>query len=221
MSRTKKRALVVGSVSARNAIIYAIVLDIAGFALLYFFVNTLEALIGLVAMVFYVIIYGVAKRRSPWGTLVGTVPGALPLVGGYVAVTDHIDTGALLLFLAMVFWQMPHFYAIAIYRLKDYRAAGIPVWPARYGMRSTKINILLYIAAYIVIVPLLTVAGYTGVIFAVGMSILSLYWLLRGWRGFRAKTAVTDEAWGRSMFGLSLLVLLGFSCLLTLGKVLP
>jgi protoheme IX farnesyltransferase len=218
MARTKKRALVTGSISVSNAMIYAAVLGFAGFGLLLFFVNPLVTLLGLVAMLFYVVFYGIAKRRSPWGTLVGTVPGALPLVGGYVAVTDRINSAALLLFLAMAIWQMPHFYAIAMYRLQDYKAAGLPVWPARHGMRSTKINMLFYIAAYAVVLPFLTVAGYAGVVFAIGMTALNVYWFTKGVQGFRA---TKDEKWARGMFGVSLLVLLGFSVLLSLGNILP
>jgi protoheme IX farnesyltransferase len=132
MDRTSKRAIPAGRVSSKQAISYSAVLLILGFIIL-MNTNGLTLLIGALAVVFYVIVYGLAKRHSVYGTLVGALPGAASLVAGYTAYLDKFNFGALLLLLLMIAWQMPHFYGIAIYRLKDYSAAGLPLWPIKRG----------------------------------------------------------------------------------------
>lgn len=218
MSRTKKRALVRDAISPRNAILYAAILGLAGFGILFFFTNTLTVLLGLAAIIMYVVVYGLAKRKTMYGTLVGSVSGALPPVGGYVALTNELDGAAVLLFLILTSWQMPHFYAIAMYRSQDYAAANIPVWPLKKGMRSTKLQIIGFIVSFVLCNALLTVLGYTGYIYLITMTVAGLLWLWHGLRGF-----ATDDniIWARKMFFISLQVMLLLSCMLALGALLP
>lgn len=217
MKRTKKRALVTGEIHGRRALVFASVLGGLG-VLSLLLTNVLSLLIALVGFVVYVIIYGIAKRRSPIGTVVGSISGAVPPVVGYCAASNRLDLGALLLFLIMVCWQMPHFYAIAIYRLKEYQAAGIPVLPAKKSIRHTTVQIVLYICAYLIATLLLSLSGYTGITYLVVMLPLSLVWLWRGVQGF---TAPDVDHWARRMFGFSLIVLLGFSAMVSLDAFLP
>lgn len=218
MSRTKKRALVQGSISIRAAILYGVVLGLLGFAILLAFINLLTTLLGLIGLVFYVVFYGIAKRKSVHGTLVGTIPGAMPIVAGYTAVTNSFDSAALLLLVIMVFWQMPHFFGIAIFRFKDYKAAGLPVMPVKAGIATTKIQIMLYVAAFAAACILLSNAHYTGTVFAVVMTLISLYWL---WLGFKGWATRDDTKWARGMFGFSLLALLVLSVLLSIESFIP
>ena len=217
MHRTKTRALASGTISARRALIYAAVLGAAGFGLLSF-TNGLTMLIGITAWLSYVALYGYAKRHTPHGTLVGTLPGGASLLAGYTAVTGRLDLAAGLLFLIMLAWQMAHFYSIAIFRLGDYRAAGLPVWPARYGVRSTMRSILAYVAGFGAVNVLLALAGFEGAVYLFAMTGLSIYWLWDGARGF---SAADTTKWARGMFGRSLLVLLVFAAALPLGTLLP
>ena len=85
-----------------------------------------------------------------------------PPVVGYCAVSNQLDLGALLLFALLVLWQMPHFFAIAIYHFKDYSAAEIPALPIKKGMKRTKIHMVLYIIGFLLIASLLTYFNYTG-----------------------------------------------------------
>lgn len=218
MARTKKRALVTGDISVAAALIFATVLGMGGFALLGLFTNRLTVALGIIAMFFYVILYAIFKRRSTLGTVVGSVPGALPLVAGYTAVTATFDEAAALLFVAMVCWQMPHFYAIAIYRLKEYRAARLPVLPAVKGIARTKQYMVLYILGYIACIGWLGMSGYGGYVFSVVMLAMSIWWLSIGLQGFGAKD---DVGWAKRVFGSSLLVLLAFSVMLALNAYLP
>lgn len=218
MARTKKRAIVSGKISGRSAIIYATFLGLIGFATLILYTNTLVAAIGFIAFVDYIVLYGISKRRSVHGTLVGAISGAAPPVAGYCAVTNNFDVGALIIFLIMVFWQMVHFYAIAIRRSSDYKAAKIPVSPLVNGVKNTKVQMLLYTAAFIGAVIDLSLLGYTGYTFAIVMATLGLVWLYKGLQSFKIKDNVL---WAKKMFLFSLVVLLSFSVMMSVGSILP
>lgn len=218
MKRTEKRAIPSGAISGRAALIYASVLGILSFTILALFTNKLVVVAGLIAVFFYVVLYGIAKRKSSWGTVVGSVPGALPPVAGYLAVTNNLDGGALLLFLVMVVWQMPHFYSISIFRMKDYAAAQLPVLSVKKGVKTTKLYIMLYIVAYLLVAPLLTLLSYTGFTYMLVMGVVGLAWF---WKGVQDYTAVDSTAWARKMFGFSLLVLLTWSFMLSVDVWLP
>jgi protoheme IX farnesyltransferase len=218
MARTKHRALVIGKIPPVNAIIYGLVLGIIGFWLLLTYTNNLTALVGAIGLFFYLVMYSFFKRRSWLGTVVGSVSGAAPISAGYTAVTGRFDQAALLLFLSMVFWQMPHFYAIAMYRFKDYQAAGLPVLPVKKGYKRTKLEILIYITAFTLATVALTVRHYTGYIYMAVMLAVGLYWLQEGIAGFKTPN---EAKWARHMFFLSLITLLIFCFSLSVGALLP
>lgn len=217
MARTKSRALVTGEISVPYALAYATALGVAGLLLLVVFTNPLTAFVAAFGHVAYVLVYGIAKRKTVHGTVIGSISGAVPPVVGYVAVTNQIDLLALLLFVILVFWQMPHFYAIAIFRLRDYQKAGIPVLPAVKGIVRTKLEIMYYIVGFILATSLLTVMGYTGFVYAAVMFLLSLRWLQIVARG---ATATDDALWARQVFKFSLWVLLGFCIMISLDAYL-
>jgi protoheme IX farnesyltransferase len=218
MARTKKRALVSGSVTGRSALIYASVLGLTGFLILIKYTNLLTIGVGVIAFIDYVIFYGFAKRHSVHGTLVGTISGAAPIVAGYVAVTNRLDLGAALLFLIMTAWQMPHFFAIAMYRYDDYKAAGLPVWPVKKGFQSTKIQMVLYVIAFMIASVLLSAFGYAGYSYLAIMVVVSLAWLRLGLQGFKA---TDNSCWARRMFGFSLVTLLIFCSALAVVSFVP
>ncbi len=218
MVRTRKRALVSGAVSGRSALIYATVLGLLSFAVLASFTNLLVVAAGCTGVLFYVILYAIAKRKSTLGTAVGSIPGAIPPVAGYLAVTNNLDSGALLLFLIMVIWQMPHFFAISIFRMKDYAAAGLPVMSVVRGVKTTKLYIMLYILIYTAVAPLLTFLSYTGYTYLAVMGIIGLLWF---WKGMQDFGSEDSTAWARKMFGFSLIVLLTFSFMLSVDAWLP
>ena len=210
MERTKGRALVIGRVPVRNALLFGFILICAGMAILAFHVHSLAALIALIGFFVYLALYTPLKRRTVHGTLVGAFAGAVPPVVGYTAVTNNLDLTALLLFLILAFWQMPHFYAIALNRFDEYAAAKIPVWPRERGIKSTKIYILMYIVLFSVAALSLTARSVTGYIYAICMSFLCIGWFLYGCWGLYKN----EKRWAKNMFFISLVVLLVFSLLI-------
>jgi protoheme IX farnesyltransferase len=218
MERTKARATALGLISTRGTLIYATCLGLVGFGLLLCFTNTTTALIGVVGLVDYVILYGYSKRKSVYGTLVGSISGATPPLAGFTAVSGHLNTGGLLLFLILIFWQMPHFYAIAMYRAKDYAAAKIPVLPVRRGMSTAKLHITVYIFWFICATILLFLDGFVGVPYMIIMLVVGLWWLWSAAMGFRK--GVDNSKWARGIFFQSLLVITIFCVTVSASAIL-
>jgi protoheme IX farnesyltransferase len=218
MERTKERVLVSGAISDTSALIFAGTLGIIGIGLLLFFVNTLTALVALVGFLVYVFAYTFSKRKTEWATETGSIAGATPIVVGYTAVVDKFDGAALILFLILVFWQMPHFYGIAVRRLEEYRAAGIPVLPITRGVKETKRRALAYIFAFALAVFALTYFHYAGFVFLVVMEIAALVWF---WRCLEEFGASDETTWGFRAFVVSLVVLVVFCVTLSVALLLP
>ena len=218
MSRTKKRALAAGTIGQQQAAVYSLILGLLGLVILFYYVNWLVGVIGLFSFISYVFVYGYFKRTSVNGTLVGTIPGAAPPVAGYVAVTGTLDWVAAMLFLLLVFWQMPHFYAIAIFRKMDYKKAKLPVLPIVKGDTAAKRQSLVYIGLFVFFNGLLFAFGEAGYSYIVGMLALNIWWAKIAFDGFKAND---DEIWAKKMFKVSLMVLLGFSLLLATDNILP
>ncbi|WP_217134783.1 heme o synthase [Leucobacter chinensis] len=219
MERTKKRATVSGSISVRNAVIFSIALFVVGNAMLVAWTNWLVVVTGLAGFFTYVVLYGMlSKRMSVHGTLVGSISGAAPIFAGYVAVTGSIDAAAVLVFLAIFFWQMPEFYSIAVYRRDEYARAGVPVITVVHGVPAAKVQILVYTVAYVASSIALTPLGYTGWVYAAVMGVLGIWWLVIGVQGFRAED---DNAWARRMFRFSLIIIMAYSLMISIGPLLP
>ena len=163
MERTKNRVLVKGLISAKTSLVYATLLGIAGFMMLYFGANPLAMWLSVIGFIVYVGIYSLyMKRHSVYGTLIGSLSGAAPPVIGYCAVSNEFDAGAIILLAIFSLWQMPHSYAIAIYRFKDYQAANIPVLPVVKGIPVAKHHITIYILAFMIATLMLSLGGYAG-----------------------------------------------------------
>lgn len=211
MGRTKDRALAKGLISAQNAILFAIALAVAGISILSLYVSPLALSIALIGFLIYVVFYSLIKYRSVHATLIGSFAGAVPPVVGYCAVSNTFDLGAVILFAILVLWQMPHFFAIAMYRIKDYTAAAIPVLPIKSGIKATKIQMLLYIIGLIIAATLLTIFGYTGYIYLSVAIPLGFAWLWLCIQGFKAPD---DTVWARKMFIFSLVVITFLSAII-------
>ncbi len=218
MHRTRQRSTVTGAIGSPKATVYGLILGVAGIIILATSTNPLTVGLAAGGFIIYVGVYGFFKRRSVYGTLIGSLAGAVPPVVGYCSVTNHIDGGALLLFIVLALWQMPHFYAIAMYRYDDYKAANLPVLPVKKGMKAAKFQILLYIVGFIFATASLSLAGYTGYSFAIVMMLIGLAWLATGLWTLRT---LSSTKWGRLMFRTSLLVIAVLSGMLSVGAIMP
>lgn len=214
MSRTKHRALVLGLISGPNALAFGMSLGVLGALILYAFTNLIAVGVAAIGFFVYVFLYSFWKCRTVYGTAIGSIAGAVPPVVGYCAASDRFDAAALILFTMMILWQMPHFFAIALYHYDDYKNAGIPILPIARGIVRTKIHMFLYILAFIPITLLLTYYDYTGMIFLTTTLLLGCGWLLFAALGFRSKN---DRLWGRQMFRYSLVIINAICLIITVG----
>lgn len=214
MERTKNRPLARGAISPRVAIAYATILGLLGISILLVYVNLLSVLVSLVGLFVYVVAYSLWLKRTSWyGTIVGSISGAVPPVVGYLAVSNAIDAGAVILFLILVLWQMPHSFAIAIYRLTDYTKAKIPVLPVKKGIRITKLHMLVYVALFIMATLLLPVFSYVGYAYFFVMTLLGFAWLGLSVKGF---WVTDDKLWARNMFVFSILIIVAFCIMIVI-----
>lgn len=212
MHRTKNRALASGAVGVSRALSFAILLGLSGVLLLALYTNLLTVSVALTGFFLYVVVYSIWKRWTVYGTLVGSLAGATPPVVGYCAVSNRFDMGALILFLMLFLWQMPHFFSIAMYRLEDYARASLPVLPVKRGAHVTKTHMLRYIVAFTAAALLLTLYGYMGYTHLVFATLLGSGWFILCLQGFRAPN---DARWARQMFLFSLVVILTISLLIS------
>lgn len=220
MERTKKRALVTGRLSVLDAGIFGVVLAVAGFGLLLFFTNLLTLAVGAIAYVWYIVIYGWAKRKTELSTLIGTVPGALPPVAGYTALSGQVDLAAVLLFVILVTWQMGHFYTIAIYRRKEYAKAKLPIITVARGVMPAITQSIIYVAAFLVASVILMISGYAGATYGVTMIAVGAFWLLKTIQLLPLKNRQLNFA-ARRVFGFSLIVNMVMCLAIAIGGYLP
>ena len=145
MHRTQNRPLVTGAVEPRNALVFAVVLEVAAFALLWATVNLLSAVLALSAMLFYVFVYTIwLKRTSTRNIVIGGAAGAVPVLVGWASVRNGLGLAPWVLFATMFFWTPPHFWALAIRYADDYRAANVPMLPAVADLRTVSRRMLFH-----------------------------------------------------------------------------
>ncbi|WP_192458150.1 heme o synthase [Musicola keenii] len=220
MERTKNRVMVKGLIPLRTTLVYASLLGIAGFGLLYIAANPLAMWLAVMGFVVYVGVYSLyMKRHSVYGTLIGSLSGAAPPVIGYCAVSNQFDAGALILLLIFSLWQMPHSYAIAIFRLKDYQAANIPVLPVVKGISVAKHHITLYIVAFMVATLMLSLGGYAGYKYLVVAASVSIWWLGMAISGY--KNLNDDRVWARKLFVFSIVAITSLSVMMSVDSMSP
>lgn len=220
MERTKNRVLVRGLASARVTFVLATILGITGFAVLYFGANPLSMWLSVMGFVVYVGIYSLyMKRYSVYGTLIGSLSGAAPPVIGYCAVSNNFDAGALILLAIFSLWQMPHSYAIAIYRFKDYQAANIPVLPVVKGITVAKHHITFYIIAFMFATLMLSIGGYAGYKYLVVAAAVSVWWLCMALSGYKAQN--NDRIWARKLFVFSIIAITTLSIMMSVDFMTP
>jgi len=175
MHRTRNRPLVTGAMAPRNALIFAIVLEVIAFAELWAWVNPLSAVLAVSATLFYVFVYTLwLKRRSSQNIVIGGAAGAVPVLVGWAAVTDHLAWTPVVLFAIIFVWTPPHFWALAFKYKEDYQAAEVPMLPAVATFARTAREILMYSVLLVGVTILLAPVASLGVIYLASASALGL-----------------------------------------------
>ena len=178
MQRTKKRPLVLGILSTKNVVIYASLMAISGFFILYFYVNILTAWLTFGSLVGYAFVYTLyLKRNTPQNIVIGGAAGAMPPLLGWTAITGQIDLIAVILFLIIFTWTPPHFWALALYRKEEYFAAKIPMLPVTHGEQYTRVHITLYTLMLTIVSFLPFIIQFSSHFYLVGALILNLIFI--------------------------------------------
>ncbi len=171
MKRTSSRPLPSHSVEPTNALVFAIVLGIAGFLWLTFVVNLLAALLAVAAILFYVLVYTLLlKRSTPQNIVIGGAAGAVPVLVGWAAVTGTVGAAAWVMFLIIFLWTPPHFWALAMRYRDDYAAAGVPMMPVVRTDAETTLQILLYAIVLVIVTLVLSPVGGLGIVYALSAA---------------------------------------------------
>ena len=201
MARTRARPLARGGVSATGTLVFAGLLGGLGAWLLHVFVNDLTLWLTLATFIGYAVVYTVIlKPATPQNIVIGGASGAMPPLLGWTAVANEVAAPALVLFLIIFVWTPPHFWALALYRVEDYRKSGLPMLPVTHGPEFTRLNILLYTVLLMPVSLLPFLIGMSGWPYLVAALALSGYFLLLAWRLWRSYS----DALARRTFGYSI-----------------
>ena len=204
MKRTRARPLPSGRMNPRDALVFGITLGILSVVVLALQVNVLTAFLGLFALLGYVLVYTPLKRRSPHALIIGAIPGAMPPLMGWTAVTGSITAPGFLLFLVLLVWQIPHFIAISLYFKEDYKNAGIQTLPIVRGDKNAKLQALAYSFALIPLSLMFVSLGVAGYVYAVVALGLGIWFVALSAQGLRPESG---SRWARKFFLASLVYL--------------
>ncbi|NDE01580.1 MAG: protoheme IX farnesyltransferase [Gammaproteobacteria bacterium] len=178
MSRTRGRPLPTGTLSNRQALIFAATLAIASMLILTLLVNPLTAVLTFASLIGYAVIYTVfLKRATSQNIVIGGAAGAAPPILGWAAVTNSIEPGALLLFLIIFIWTPPHFWALAIARKDEYAKAGIPMLPVTHGVPYTRLQVLLYTVLLVLVTLMPYLTRMSGLLYLAAALVLNARFL--------------------------------------------
>ena len=193
MKRTAWRPTAKGELSDRQALLFSGALCVAGSAVLYVMVNPLTMWLTFATFVGYAVIYTVIlKPLTPQNIVIGGASGAMPPVLGWAAMTGDVGYQALILFLIIFLWTPPHFWALALYRVEDYRKSGLPMLPVTHGNEFTRLQILLYTIVLLAacLLPFMTqMSGWLYLFFAVVLNIGFIGYAVALWRQYSDELA--------------------------------
>ena len=219
MARTAWRPTARGQLSNAQALSFSAVLCAAGSVLLYGWVNPLTMWLTFATFVGYAVVYTVVlKPMTPQNIVIGGASGAMPPVLGWAAMRNDVGPEALVMCLIIFLWTPPHFWALALYRVEDYRRAGLPMLPVTHGSDFTRLNVLLYTVVLFAATLLPFVIGMSGWIYLASAVVLGVWFIAYGFQLLRNYS----DALARKTFRFSILHLsLLFAALLIDHYLLP
>jgi protoheme IX farnesyltransferase len=186
MVRTSKRPLADGRLTDAEGLAFGLGLSLVSYYILASFVNSLAALLSLAGIIYYVILYSVLlKKATVQNIVIGGGAGAIPPLVGYAAATGYLDLTAWILFAIIFMWTPPHFWALAIVRMKDYENAGVPMMPVVRGELETRKQILVYTIELVIVTLLLPILNLAGTVYLVSSLVLGGALLYAAWMVWR------------------------------------
>ncbi len=219
MARTAWRPTAKGELSSTQALVFSTLLCGAGSALLYVWVNPLTMWLTFATFVGYAVVYTVVlKPMTPQNIVIGGASGAMPPVLGWAAMRGDVGPEAVVMCLIIFLWTPPHFWALALYRVEDYRRSGLPMLPVTHGSDFTRLNVLLYTLVLFAATLLPFVIGMSGWLYLVSAVLLGAGFIGYGWLLWRDYS----DALARTTFRFSILHLsLLFAALLIDHYLMP
>ena len=212
MQRTSKRPLADGRLTPAEGLSYGLALCLLSYYLMAGYVNLLAALLSLAGIFYYVFFYSVwLKKATVQNIVIGGGAGAIPPMVGWAAATGNLSLGAWILFAIIFMWTPPHFWALAIVRLKDYERAGVPMLPVVEGEEKTRKQILIYTVELIAVTLLLPIFNLAGTIYLVSALVLGAFLLYAAWNVWRVggnKTAWIMYRWSSMYLAFIFLALM-------------
>ncbi|HAD99414.1 MAG TPA: protoheme IX farnesyltransferase [Gammaproteobacteria bacterium] len=209
MSRTDQRPLPQGKVSRNQALVWGVFLGVVGLGVLQLFVNTITMVLTFISLIGYAVVYTMyLKRATPQNIVIGGAAGAAPPVLGWTAIsgTQGIEY-ALLLFLIVFIWTPPHFWALAIYRVEEYKKVDVPMLPVTHGLAYTRTQILLYTVLLLLVTLLPYLSGMSGLIYLFSAVVLGLIFLMYAIKIYKNPDD-NKIAWTTFLFSVNYLMLL-------------
>ncbi len=219
MARTAWRPTAKGDLSTSQALLFSAVLCGLGSAVLYWWVNPLTMWLTFATFVGYAVVYTVVlKPMTPQNIVIGGASGAMPPVLGWAALRNDVGPEALVLCLIIFLWTPPHFWALALYRVEDYRRAGLPMLPVTHGSDFTRLNVLLYTVVLFAATLLPFIIGMSGWLYLACAVVLGAWFIAYGWMLWRNYSdALARKTFRFSIWHLSLL----FAALLADHYLMP
>jgi protoheme IX farnesyltransferase len=194
MKRTAWRPTAKGQLGDRQTLLFSAALCALGSALLYFWVNPLTMWLTFATFIGYAVVYTVIlKPLTPQNIVIGGASGAMPPVLGWAAMSGNVGPEALILFLIVFLWTPPHFWALALYRVEDYRKSGLPMLPVTHGNEFTRLMVLLYTLILLAACLLPFIYGMSSWLYLFAAVVLSgwfclyAYWLWRDYSDLLAR----------------------------------
>lgn len=212
MQRTAKRPLADGRLTSAEGLSYGLALCLVSYYVMAGYVNLIAALLSLAGIFYYVLFYSVwLKKATVQNIVIGGGAGAIPPMVGWAAATGELGLAAWILFAIVFMWTPPHFWALAIVRMKDYEKAGVPMLPVVEGEEKTRKQILIYTVELIVVTLLLPIFDLAGTVYLVSALVLGGFLLYAAWRVFKVggnKVAWTMYRWSSMYLAFIFLALM-------------
>lgn len=206
MRRTAKRPIPMGRITPTEALAFGAFLSVASVVALGLLVNWPAAALLAFTIAFYLFVYTMwLKRSTPYNIVIGGAAGAFPPMIGWVAVTGTISVESIALFMIIFLWTPPHFWALSLYRMKDYQDVGVPMLPVVSGVDETRRQIMLYSFPYVAMTLVPTFMGFAGVLY-LGFAVISgLVFLALAYRTYKIRRGSKADATARKLFSYSIL----------------